>query len=107
MSEFIVVNFQSRECDIKTWETIFESLMKGRTGAEFQERMAVYGDEVDSELERIIEDENYGPDAFNLSGWYEENGKYILEFDFPDDEFIKELHLLFSKCPVTELSVIR
>lgn len=106
MSEVQEVSFRAREQDIGCWEQILSALEDGQSGALFQEKMARFGDAVDEYLEELIdEEEGFGPDAFNLSGWRREGALFWLEFDFPDIAFTEGLRALFSLCPVQDLKV--
>lgn len=106
MEDIQEVKFRVRKEDVVRWEQILAGLEEGEAGALFQERMAEFGEAVDERLEALIdEEEGFGPDAFNLSGWRREGEVFWLEFECPDMNFAESLRELFSLCPVPELEV--
>lgn len=104
MEDFIEVFFLSRTRDIESWKRIFGLLEEGESGVKFQNEMEQFGLEVDTRLEQILE-ERGAEQTFMVDSWECEENQFKAIFENPDYDFIDELKILLSLCPVTELKV--
>lgn len=105
MSYTIDATFTCPETDIEQWEEFVAVLESEIGGANLQEVVGWWGDEAAGVLEAILEDEELGPEAFNLEEGEIENNKVSLMFECRNDDFAEQLGSLLKLCRAKDLKV--
>lgn len=94
--------FNVTEDQIELWKEICESLVDGTADASLQDKMEVFGKEVDEKLEQLIDD--FGCDeAFRIEFWNHDATEFSIMVVSPDADHEEMLVGLLSACPVTNL----
>lgn len=87
------------------WKEILEGLCHGEAGAAFQERMEVFGEEVNQKLEAMMDE---WPVEYFMGQYWEQTGdRFSVGFltASDGDEFADDLKALFALCPVSDVRV--
>lgn len=105
MSYTIDATFTCPEADIEQWEEFIAVLDSDIGGANLQEVVEWWGEGAASQLEKMLEDDELGPEAFNLEDSAVEGDKIALMFECGNDDFADQLELLLKRCRAKGLKV--
>lgn len=96
------VIFNSTNDHIDIWKSIFLLLGDSPAAASLQEKMEIFGKDVDEKLEALIDE--YGVDeAFRVEFWNHENTEFSVMVVSSDPDHEEALMELLSACPITNL----
>ncbi|WP_323816601.1 hypothetical protein [Cellvibrio sp. NN19] len=94
--------FNVTEDQIRLWEEICESLVDGTADASLQDKMEVFGKEVDEKLEQLID--NFGcNEAFRIEFWGHDATEFSIMVISPNADHEEAIMELLSACPITNL----
>lgn len=94
--------FDINKAQLDLWKSIIEAQVDGMADANLQDKMEVFGNEVDEKLEQLIDD--YGvEDAFRVEFWNHKDTEFSVMIYSPEPEHKKALMELLSACPITNL----
>jgi len=97
------VEFQFQTPHIDDWVNILDGLGRGETGALFQDRMDIFGEEVADRLEELLE--CWPSEYFLIEGYHRRDEQLRVEFVAGPDAsvFAKEMARLLKACGVKQL----
>lgn len=94
--------FNVTEDQIELWEEICESLVDGAADASLQDKMEVFGKEVEEKLEQLID--KFGCDeAFRIEFWNHDATEFSIMVISPNADHEEALMELLSACPIANL----
>lgn len=101
----IELTFTAPDQHLSQWQAIIEGMCEGQLGATLQDRMAIFGEAVEDQLESMLDD---WPMEYFEGQYCEQNGASFtlgLLAASDGDEFAEELEALFKLCGVRDLVV--
>lgn len=97
---YIIFNVDQGQ--IALWSSICESLVDNPADANLQDKMEIFGKDVDEKLEALIDE--YGvDDAFRVEFWNHDNTEFSVMVNSSDPDHEEALMALLSACPITNL----